>query len=504
MSNKNSKKNVDIFGDDLDPRNIAGASSGKESGAASFEAMFLASQDPAKKLAVGDKFEGEILSISKEFVFVSTGTPTDASIHLSEILDENKKLKHVTGDKITCYVTQIKGGEISASLKASSKALAEGLEDAFDMMLPVEGRITEVVNGGVRVNIMGKTAFCPLSQIDTKRVESAADYVGKKFDFLITQFEGRGKNVVVSRRKLLEQQQQESSAFFADEHKVGEVMPGEITRIEAFGCFVEIAPGLEGLVHISEVSFSHIQSPKDVVKVGDKVLVKILKMETVDGRLKISLSIKQAQEDPWALYQNELKSGETIEGVVTKCLNFGAFVQIKPGIEGLIPLSEMSYTKRVLKSDDIVKPGEKVLVMIRSVDLEAKRISLSLKDASGDPWVMVPQKFPVGCVTDGVIEKKETYGFFVRLEPGVVGLLPKSKMKEATEAAQLEGKKPGETIKVKIGELLLDDRKISLLLPSSDEDQSWREHQGAMISQKSMGSLADKFKFDLTQVKVKK
>lgn len=488
MSKKNTKNNNDLFGDEDQSNNNQSAS---------FEAMFLASQDAGKKLNAGDKFEAEILTISKEFVFVSTGTPMDAAIYTSEILDESKQPKFKVGDKITAYVTQIKGGEIFASMKPSGKALAEGLEDAFDMMLPVEGKITEVVNGGVRVNVMGKTAFCPISQIDTKRVENAADYVGKKFEFLITQFENRGKNIIVSRRKLLDQQQSESSAFFMDEHKVGEVLPAVITRLEAFGCFAEIAPGLEGLVHISEVSYSHIQHPSEVVKSGDKFPVKILKMENVDGRLKISLSIKQAQEEPWAIYKNEIKEGTTIEGTVTKCLNFGAFVQIKPGIEGLIPMGEMSYTKRVLKSDDLVKPGEKVLVMIKTVDADSKKVGLSLRDASGDPWALVSQKFPIGSVIEGTIEKKETYGFFVRLEPGVVGLLPKSKYKDDENSASIENKKPGETIKIKVADLSVEDRKISLALPNSEDDQSWREVQKTMNAKSSMGSLGDKFKIQL-------
>jgi len=467
------KKNKDLFGEDMSSSTVDEFAS------------LLAAHDSStqKKMKVGDKILGEILSLGKEECFVSTGTTVDGLLLTSELKDAEGQLTHKVGDKVELYISQIKGDEIRLS-KKSTQADAESLEDAFDCMIPVEGKVTEVCNGGFRVSIMGKTAFCPISQMDSKHITQAADYVGKKLEFMITQFEKKGRNIVVSRRKVLDQQKEESSAAFAEDHKSGEVIQGIVTRVEKFGAFVEVAPGLEGLVHISELSWSRVNDPNEVIKVGDSLPVKILKIENPEGPLKISLSAKQATEAPWATANQQLKVGDVLEGTVTQCLKFGAFVQVLPGIEGLIPLSEMSYTKRVLRSDELIKPGERVRVLLKEIHPEDRKLLLSLKDASGDPWTLVLQKYPVGRILSGVIEKKESFGLLISLEPGVVALLPKSSYKELTENP-FEHAKVGETVSVQVAEILFEDRKMRLAPPKDGDDGSWQEFAGG-----STGSAA--------------
>ena len=218
----------------------------------------------------------------------------------SELLDADGALKVQVGDQVTLYVVKSQDGLLVLSAKASGKALADDLEDAFDFETPVEGRVTEVVNGGFRVNVMGKLAFCPISQMDTKPITEPESYVDKKFDFMITKFEKGGRNIVVSRRRMMDMEKLENQGTFMDQHQVGEIMNGRVTRIEAYGAFVELVPGIDGLVHISEVSWSRLGHPSEALELGQEISVKILKIEEdASGRLKISLSRKQAEEDPW-------------------------------------------------------------------------------------------------------------------------------------------------------------------------------------------------------------
>ncbi|MDG0817838.1 S1 RNA-binding domain-containing protein [Bdellovibrio svalbardensis] len=393
-----SKK--DIFGDDVNE--------GKSF--EDFEQMFAQSEAQGLKtrLSVGDQVRGEILSIGKEETFVSTGTPVDGMMFTRDLLDENKQVKYHVGEVIDCVVVAIKGGEVRLAKKGSLAASTDSLEDAFDMELPIEGRVSEVVNGGLRVAIQGKTAFCPISQIDSKFVQDATEYVGRKFEFLITQFDKKGRNIVVSRRKLLEMQKAEHEGAFMLKHQPGAVLEGKITRLEKFGAFVELEAGVEGLIHVSELSWSRIHDPKEVVSPGQAVSVKLLKIEEVDGgKLKISLSLKQA-------------------------------------------------------------------------------------DGEGSPWTTVPQRFPVGTVVKGTVEKKEVYGLFVNIAPGVTGLLPKSKWRDSVDANTFENKKKGDEITVQIDQIMFEDKKLSLGVPGESDDQSWRASQTS--SSGGFASLGDALK----------
>ncbi len=390
-----SKK--DVFGDDVE----------KKYDDLSFAALFEQSGPVGGKLSSGASIQGEILSIGKEEAFVSTGTPTDGVILVRELLGDDKLLKYKVGDIIDCVVTSVRDGDVRLSRRGAKSSTADSLEDAFDMELPIDGRVTEVCNGGFRVSIQGKSAFCPISQIDLKFVKDGADYVDKKFEFMITQYEKNGRNIVVSRRKLLELQRAENEGTFMQKHEMGALLKGTITRIENFGAFVEIEPGIEGLVHISEIGWSRVTHPNEVVRTGQSVDVKLLKVEELDGKLKISLSIKQA-------------GGE------------------------------------------------------------------------GDPWMMVPEKYPVGSTHKGKVERKEAYGLFVSIGPGVTGLLPRSKWRDSVESAQFENKKKGDEVTVQVDQILFEEKKLSLGIPGEAEDLSWQSHVGSSAG-KGLGTLADQF-----------
>ncbi len=391
-----SKK--DIFGDEV------------KKDESDFSSMFEQSMDRATKpLKVGDQLKSEILSIGQEEAFVSTGTPQDAVILRMDLVDENKNLKYKVGDILDVVVVKVKGGEVRVTRKGSKKAAADidSLQDAADMELPVEGRVLELVKGGFRVDVQGQKAFCPISQIDTAFVQSGEEYIGKKLEFLITKIDDSGRNIVVSRKKLLSLQRAESEGVWLETNKVGDILMGTVTRLEAYGAFIKFEDGVEGLVHVSEIGFTRLKHASEALKLGESVQVKILKAEEdVEQRLKISLSIKQAG-----------------------------------GI--------------------------------------------------GDPWMKVPVDFPVGSIVTGTIDKKETFGLFIQVAPGITGLMPRSKWQDSLEAAQYEGKKRGDSVQVRIDQVQFEERRLTLGLPSEAEDMSWQAHT---TSQKNFGAFADAFK----------
>lgn len=467
-------------------------------GDSEFARMFEESlkADKAKRYSVGDKVQAEILVLGKEQVFVAIGPGKDGVVERRDLKNAEGNTPYKVGDKLDLYVTQVKGGEIRLSPNPTAKNLAEDLEDAFDMELPVEGKVVEAVNGGFRVQLKGKLAFCPISQIDTKRVDQPELYIGQRYEFRITKFEEGGRNIVVSRRKLLEAERELNIGAFTEERKSGDVVSGRVSRLEKFGAFIEIAPGVDGLAHISELSWSRVNDPSEVLKVGQDVVVKILKMETVEGKLRISLSLKQAGAEPWDNFPANIKPGQVVEGRATRCLKFGAFVELVPGIEGLIPLSEMSYTKRVTRSDELVKEGETVSVMVKEIDPVNRRIALSLKDAGTDPWSLVAHKFPVGTVVKGKVERREPYGLFIKLDEGVTGLLPKSKALESPDFP-FEKLRIGDEVTVQVGELRTAERRISLQPPGDASADDWKGYVaqgGAASAGAGFGTLADKLK----------
>ncbi|MBI3544423.1 MAG: S1 RNA-binding domain-containing protein [Deltaproteobacteria bacterium] len=468
----------------------------KSSDDGEFARMFAESEKKGQaRYQPGDKVEGEILIIGKDNVFVSLGAK-EGIIHKLDLADAEGKITCKVGDKLKLFVTQVRAGEIHVSPNPTSKNLANDLEDAFDMELSVEGKVAEVCNGGFRVQLKGKLAFCPISQMDNKRIEQPELYLGQRYEFKITKFEEGGRNIVVSRRKILDEEREVSLGAFTEERKPGDIVAGRVTKLEKFGAFIEIAPGLDGLAHVSELAWSRVGDPSEVLRVGQDVTAKILKIEPQEGgRLRISLSIKQAGAEPWDNFPVNLEPGRMVEGRVTNCAKFGAFVEIAPGLEGLIPLSEMSYSKRVMRSDELVKPGETVSVMIKEVDREKRRISLSLKDAGTDPWSLVAHKFPVGTIVKGKVERREAYGLFIKLDDGVTGLLPKSKAVEKPEFP-FDKLRINDEVVVQVAELRTAERRISLQPPGETDAGDWKaysEKQDAAAGG-SFGTLGDKLK----------
>ena len=457
-------------------------------------ADLLNSYSPAgtADLQIGNTVRGKIIFISNETVFVDIGSKMDGIVEKAELLDENKELHYKEGDVVELYVVGLKEDEIRLSKALSGIGSFTLLKEAYENGIPVEGKILETCKGGLRAEVMGKKAFCPASQIDINFVETLEDYVGQTHQFLISQVDARDKNVVISRRALLSQELEKSRKQFYAGLRIDDMLDGRVTKLMPYGVFVEIQPGVDGLVHVSELSWSRVEDPQTVVSVGEAVRVKVIDIEKRDAsdEVKISLSIKQVSDDPWLSTGDRFKTGDKVKGTVTRCAKFGAFVEIAPGIEGLVHISEMSYQKRILKPEEVVTPGENVFVLVKEMDLSSRRISLSIRDAEGDPWGEVPQKYAVGQAGEGVIEKKEKFGYFITLSPGVSGLLPKSKISQSPHSHVIEKLKEGHSIPVVIAEISSKERKMTLAPGTSGDEQDWQ--QFTKKNQSSMGSLGEK------------
>ncbi|MBF0481263.1 MAG: 30S ribosomal protein S1 [Desulfovibrionaceae bacterium] len=462
--------------DGQEERPIGGGGDDREE--QSFADLFAASiEEKAPPVKVGAKIKGRIIGIGEESVFIDAGVKIDGVAVKKELLDESGNFPYAEGDVIELYVVDMAKDEIKLSRAFSGSGGLEGLYDAKESGLPVNGRIAAVVKGGVSVEIMRQRAFCPVSQLDLNYVSDPAALVGQEFQFLITKVEERGRNIVVSRRKLLEIEREKALAELLETLKVGDVISATVTRLAPFGAFARIATGVDGLIHISELSWRRVADPAEAVSLGQELPVKVTAIEKNEknGQLKISLSAKQAGADPWSTAAESFKAGDTVPGKVARLADFGAFIEIAPGIEGLAHVSELSHVKRVLKASDVLALGEEVMVVVKEVDPAKRRISLSLKAASADPWRETAASLTVGTEVEGVLEKRADFGLFVNLFPGVTGLMPKSKMAEATGAKSLDNLKPGARLTVVIAEINPAERKITLAPAGTSADTGdWR------------------------------
>ncbi|WP_022664544.1 30S ribosomal protein S1 [Desulfospira joergensenii] len=443
----------------------------------SFEELFESYDEKINRdLKEGDMVEGRIISVGKTRVYVDTGTKSDGVVDKLELLDENGEFPYQPGDEVKLYVVSMSESEIILSKAISGAGKAAMIQDAFQAGTPVEGKVTGVVKGGFSVDLLGKRAFCPVSQMDVRYVEEGEAYLGQSHHFLITKYEERGRNIVVSRKELLLEKIREDQEAFLAKVSQGDTVPGTVTKLMSYGAFIELIPGLEGMAHISELSWSRVEKPEEILRAGDSVMVKLLKIETREkGAPKISLSIKQTSDNPWDRMEESFTVGDQVSGKVVRLAPFGAFVEIAPGVDGLVHISEMSHTRRVLRPEDAVEQGETVQVVIKAIDMDSKRVSLSIKDALGDPWTGAGVKYVPGTVMEGQIEKREQFGLFINLEPGITGLMPLSSIKNSASAKEYDKLKPGDPVQILVQEVDEEKRRMTLVPPDQKDPDNWKQ-----------------------------
>lgn len=454
-------------------------------------AELLASYDAevSHDIRQGDKIRGEVVSIGENSVYISTGTKSDGVVDKNELLDENQEMTCSVGDTVELYVVSKNESEIILSRSISGAGGLDLLEEAAHNKTPVEGKVTEVIKGGFSVMVMGKRAFCPISQIDVRYVEDPEPFMGESFDFIITRFAEKGRNIVISRRELLNREIQAAREEYLKDLKTEEIRDGKVVKLMPYGAFIELAPGVEGMAHISELSWSRVDKPEEVLSQDQQVTVKVLDITYPEGKSvpKISLSLKQVLADPWETAPERIKAGDQLTGKVVRLAPFGAFVEIEPGIDGLVHLSEMSHTRRIVKADDVVSVGEKIQVAVKEVLPEKKRISLSMKDAMEDPWASADRHYAPGTLVEGTVEKREKFGLFINLEPGITGLMPASLIAQSADAGEFDRLKPGDTARLKVENLDVEARRISLAPPDIKEKENWQSFSPS--EEKSMGTM---------------
>jgi small subunit ribosomal protein S1 len=402
---------------------------------ADFEALLAGGGDASSTpqsldIAPGDRITGTVAAIGEKFIFVSVGSTKTEGVSTREDFEtEEGEIEVEVGDEIDFYVLSIRGDEIQLGKKLSGREGAlEAVRTARDTGVPIEGRVASTNKGGYEVMIGGVRAFCPMSQIELAYTEEPEVHVGATYRFRVEKVEERGKNVVVSRTALLEEERAEKRKETLETLKQGEVVSGQVTRVVDFGAFIDIG-GVEGLAHVSELAHGNVDHPSDVVSPGDSIQVKILNIEEdKKGQLRIGLSIKQTQGDPWDEVNEKFSVGQEVEGEVVRLAPFGAFIEIAPGLDGLVHVSEMSWKKHVKHPRDILATGERVRVQIQDIDQVRQRIGLSLKAVEGDPWETAADRYSVGMEVTGNVENVEDFGAFVRLDSGITALIPRSEM----------------------------------------------------------------------------
>jgi small subunit ribosomal protein S1 len=340
-----------------------------------FATMFEASER-SRQLKRGQTIEGVIVAIGEETALVDVGGKSEAVIDVSELKDDQGRLEVAVGDRIPATVVSSAGGLKLSRRLALGAATVRQLEDAFHAGLPVEGRVERAVKGGFDVRVARQRAFCPISQIDIVRNTDPAQHEGRVYTFRIVEFKEGGKNLVVSRRALLEEEQKANAAEVRRSIVEGAVITGRVASVREFGAFVDLGGGVQGLLHISEMAWVRVVDPSQVVKPGDAITVKVLRVDG-DGT-KIALGLKQLADDPWSRAGETYQTGQMRMGRVTRVASFGAFLELEPGIEGLLPASETGLARDVeLKKAFPI--GREVEVVVLDVDAAARRIRLSAR-----------------------------------------------------------------------------------------------------------------------------
>lgn len=342
-----------------------------------FAALFAASEQ-TKRLATGQSVEGTIVAIGPEFALVNVGSKGEASLAVNELRNDDGVLEARVGDRIQATIVSMAGGVTLSRRMQRGAATKRQIEDAFRAGLPVEGKVETEVKGGYTVTIARQRAFCPHSQIDIVRQSDPAAHLGRVYAFRIIEYAEDGRKFVVSRRTLQEAEQKVRADEIRRSLAVDAVVTGRIASVREFGAFVELGGGVQGLLHVSEMGWSRVNDPSAMFKAGDEITVKVLRIESKNGEDKIALGLKQLTDDPWAAVEQKYPIGQVVRGRVTRLADFGAFVELEPGVTGLLPVSETAAGRGA----DIKKTlpvGTVVDVIVLEIDAAGRRIRLSIK-----------------------------------------------------------------------------------------------------------------------------
>ncbi len=404
--------------------------------------------------------KGKIVKITENEVLVNVGLKSEGIIPID---DFNSVSDFQVGDAVDVYLDDIGGARGLAMIskrKADFIKVWDDVKKAYQEGIPVEAEVVRRVKGGLMVKIFDTESFLPGSQIDIRPAREVDIEIGDKFDVRIIKVNFKRRNIVVSRRVLIEEEQQARIEKFFEEIKEGEVIEGTVKNITEFGAFIDLG-GIDGLLHITDMSWGRINHPSEMLSIGNKVKVKVKRVDKEAKR--ISLGMKQLNPDPWKNIQERYKIGDQAKGKVVSLMDYGAFVELEPGVEGLIHISEMSWTKHIKHPSEVMKVGEEVDAIVLEADEKARKVSLGLRQAIPDPWENVQEKYPEGSVVKGKVVNLTSFGAFIQLEEGVEGLLHISDISWTRRINHPRDTfDKGEMIKCKVLSIDPKERRISL------------------------------------------
>ena len=442
-------------------------------------AQALGDKEIDGQIVVGNDFSpndiisGRIVRIEKEFVIVDIGYKSEGQIPLAEWEEDEEQPRPGQTVKVLVEELDDTAETMPSGMVALSKRKAAKIEAWMAMMDKVkegdkvQGVVTKKIKGGLLVDI-GVNVFLPASQVDIRRSADIGEFLGKTIDCLILKIDEARRNIVVSRRKLIEAEREEKKNALLHELQEGQVRKGVIKNIADFGAFIDLG-GIDGLLHITDMSWGRITDPKDIVKINEEIEVKILHIDY--EKEKISLGLKQLTASPWDSVEEKYPIGSKVKGTVVNVMGYGVFIKLEEGIEGLVHISEMSWTKRINHPNEILSVGDEIEVVVLGINKEKQEISLGIKQTQANPWETIEQKYPEGSIITGTVRNLTNYGAFVEIEEGIDGLLHVSDMswvRKITHPNEVVTK--GQTIECKLLSIDKKNRRIALGLKQLTED----------------------------------
>jgi len=427
-------------------------------------------ENSLRELKPGNVVKGTIVQVNSDTVIVDVGGKSEGVIASSEFVDENGNIDVKVGDEFDVLIesTENENGLISLSKeKADRQKVWSSLEEGA----VVEGRIAARIKGGLSVDI-GVNAFLPGSQVDLRPVRNLDKLIGESFDFKIIKLNKRRGNIVLSRRVLLEEERESLRGDTLKVLEEGKVMEGVVKNLTDYGAFIDLG-GIDGLLHITDMSWGRVSHPSDILAVGDKINVKVLKYDREKER--VSLGLKQIAPDPWLDVVAKYPVGAKVTGKVVSLTDYGSFIELEEGVEGLIHVSEMSWTKRIKHPNKILNIGDEVTSVVLAVDVENRRISLGLKQVEPNPWEVIGEKFPIGTIIEGQVKNITDFGIFVGVDEGIDGLVHISDLswtKRVKHPSELY--KKGDVVKAVVLNIDRENERFSLGIKQLNSDP-WSE-----------------------------
>ncbi len=418
----------------------------------------------------GEIVTGTVISVNKDFVLIDVGYKSEGMVPVSEFSIVDGAPKVQGGDTVDVLVEAREnenGVIILSKEKADRLKVWDEISAACERDEVVSGTIVARVKGGLSVDI-GVKAFLPGSQVDLRPIRNLDKLIGEKFDFKVIKFNKKRGNIVLSRRVLLEKEREEQKKVTLQTLAEEAIMKGVVKNITEYGAFIDLG-GIDGLLHITDMSWGRVNHPNELFQVGDEVTVKVLKFDRDSER--VSLGLKQIQEDPWNTVQEHFPVGSRVKGKVVSLTDYGAFIELVPGVEGLIHVSEMSWTKRVKHPSKIVNIGDDVEAVVLDIDYDNKRISLGMKQAQPNPWTLLGEKYPVGAVIRGQVRNITDFGIFVGIEDGIDGLVHISDLSWTTRVKHpSEMFEKGDEVEAVVLNIDVENERFSLGIKQLHED----------------------------------